>query len=149
MHVAGGCFCGQVRYVFDGTPLSQGLCHCPDCKKVTGSAFAAYFTVHRDDLRMTGSLARTFGTSGRGTETQRNFCPSCGTTVFGGGPGGEAINLYAGTFDDPALFAPETAIYVDARVAWAHLAPGTVPERDRLPDHAGPARVGAVRTEQS
>ena len=147
MHVEGGCFCNAVRYVFDGEPLSKGLCHCPDCKKVTGSAFAAYFTVRTADLRLTGRLARTVGTSGKGTDTTRNFCPACGTTVFGGGPGGDAINLYAGTFDDPSLFVPDIAIYTATRAAWAHVAPGALPELERLPGHPGPSRVGQVRTE--
>jgi hypothetical protein len=36
----GGCLCGAVRYTTNATPEFVGLCHCTDCQKHTGSAFA-------------------------------------------------------------------------------------------------------------
>jgi hypothetical protein len=38
----GGCLCGAVRYKTIGEPFKSGLCHCADCRKVTGSSFLAY-----------------------------------------------------------------------------------------------------------
>src|SRR5207248_1250076 len=37
----GGCLCGKTRYSADAEPAFVGLCHCHDCQKFTGSAFAA------------------------------------------------------------------------------------------------------------
>ena len=32
----GGCQCGGVRYRLKGEPYKSGLCHCTDCRQVTG-----------------------------------------------------------------------------------------------------------------
>jgi len=39
---SGGCLCGKVRYTVRGEPYKSGLCHCTECRQVTGSAFLAY-----------------------------------------------------------------------------------------------------------
>ena len=35
----GSCLCKAVRYSVTGDPISNHICHCTHCKKVTGSAF--------------------------------------------------------------------------------------------------------------
>ncbi|WP_041548911.1 GFA family protein, partial [Chamaesiphon minutus] len=37
----GGCMCGAIRYECSAEPIAMGLCHCQDCQRATGSAFAA------------------------------------------------------------------------------------------------------------
>ena len=37
--VTGGCLCEAVRYEYDGEVGPAGICHCRDCRHVTGSAF--------------------------------------------------------------------------------------------------------------
>ena len=39
------CCCGQSAVVVNGDPEFNGICHCDECKKSTGSAFgwSAYF----------------------------------------------------------------------------------------------------------
>jgi hypothetical protein len=41
MEIKGGCLCGAVRYTAEADPTSATVCHCRDCQKFTGSAFAA------------------------------------------------------------------------------------------------------------
>ncbi|MDP6588038.1 MAG: GFA family protein, partial [Alphaproteobacteria bacterium] len=36
----GRCACGAVSYEIDRTPLIVHACHCSDCQRLTGSAFA-------------------------------------------------------------------------------------------------------------
>ena len=36
----GGCYCGAVKYEIHGRLLMFANCHCPDCRKFTGAAFA-------------------------------------------------------------------------------------------------------------
>src|SRR5437762_12413499 len=40
MEIKGGCLCGAVRYTAEADPTSATVCHCRDCQKFTGSAFA-------------------------------------------------------------------------------------------------------------
>ena len=37
----GGCYCGAIKYEIHGKLLMFVNCHCPDCRKFSGSAFSA------------------------------------------------------------------------------------------------------------
>ena len=39
--IEGSCLCGGVRYRYDGEIGEISLCHCSQCRKAHGSAFAA------------------------------------------------------------------------------------------------------------
>ncbi|WP_367272887.1 GFA family protein [Devosia sp.] len=85
----GGCLCGAVRYEVRGAPMKSGLCHCGDCRKVTGSSFLAYADWPSDRFSFTGEIATYEG---------RSFCPKCGSRLFAyDETGGE---IYLGTLDD-------------------------------------------------
>ena len=66
-------------------------------------------------------------------EAVRNFCPTCGSLVFGG-RAGIAIEhtIYAGTLDDPSQFVPQLAIFTRDRAQWT-LLPDGLAVYDRLP----------------
>src|SRR5215467_12737617 len=55
--IAGGCLCGKVRYSATGEPAFVGVCHCTDCQKFTGSAFAIVIGVPKPALKVEGTLA--------------------------------------------------------------------------------------------
>jgi hypothetical protein len=38
--ITGGCLCGVVRFSANAEPAFVGICHCKDCQKFSGSAFA-------------------------------------------------------------------------------------------------------------
>lgn len=37
---SGGCLCGALRYRVTAEPLTLYACHCTDCQRRTGTAFA-------------------------------------------------------------------------------------------------------------
>jgi hypothetical protein len=46
-HIEGGCLCGRVRYSAEAEPTFAGVCHCTDCQKFSGSAFATVLACRR------------------------------------------------------------------------------------------------------
>lgn len=131
--LSGGCLCGALRYETSGPLQYAGLCHCLDCQKSTGSAFAPYMGVHSKDVKLTGVFTTYLHSLGDGRVSRRNFCPSCGSTVFGGDPSTGTLTLYAGTLDDGSQFTPHNQIFTSVRRAWAHVPPGKLPEFEGLP----------------
>jgi hypothetical protein len=131
--LTGGCLCGALRYEAIGPLLYTGLCHCLDCQKATGSAFAAYIGVNTKDVAFTGSFATYDHPLDDGRIGRRHFCPTCGSTVFGGDLATDTIRLYAGTLDDSSRFIPNNQIFTCVRRAWAHVRPGELPEFEQLP----------------
>jgi hypothetical protein len=59
----GGCLCGAVRYTANAEPEFVGLCHCTDCQKHTGSAFAIMVRLPKTALQLQGTV-KTFSKPG-------------------------------------------------------------------------------------
>jgi hypothetical protein len=122
---AGGCLCGALRYEADGEPLYAGHCYCVDCQKASGSGFIPFMGFARSAVRLTGESRQFRSKAERGVDAARNFCPTCGSLVFGGEVGqSDTLNIYAGSLDDPSMFQPKTAIFTRSRRHWALIPPG-------------------------
>jgi hypothetical protein len=115
------CCCGQCAIEVASEPAVNGICHCANCKKRTGSAFgwSCYF---RDDqvLRTAGDF-RIYEIAGANPQ-QRHFCAACGTTLFWKAryfPG--LTGIAGGCFVDAPLAAPSVTVSNDGRCAWVGL----------------------------
>ena len=116
----GGCLCGAVRYEVRGAPFKSGLCHCRDCKKITGSAYLSYADWRPDRFTTSGRVESYAG---------RSFCPRCGSRVFS--LSDDQVEIFLGTLDEtPTSIAPQVEGWVIRREHW--LAPvGGLPQYDR------------------
>jgi hypothetical protein len=81
MEIKGGCLCGAVRYTAEADPTSATVCHCRDCQKFTGSAFAALVRVPKEALTIEGTLKTFTSIGGSGNPILRHFCPECGSSI--------------------------------------------------------------------
>ena len=62
-------------------PVFVGVCHCADCQRLTGSAFATVVAVPAPALKVTGTL-KTFTNPGdTGRPMPHRFCPECDSGV--------------------------------------------------------------------
>lgn len=120
--IAGGCFCGSVRYIARGPWINARVCHCRLCQKVIGAAFNARLLYPRDRVEMRGKVAE-LPSSGA---INRGFCPTCGTTVYSHRHAAGVIGLTSGSLDDPSLFRPDAHIFVADRQPWVSIPEGVV-----------------------
>ncbi|NNU79390.1 GFA family protein [Halovulum dunhuangense] len=111
---SGGCLCGAVRFTARDVPARFGVCHCPMCRRWTGSALLAV-TLPERNVRWTGAehMAERQTTSfGR-----RGWCRECGSglwfKVTADSPYKGEIDLPIGLFDDPDGFNMASEIYID------------------------------------
>ncbi len=117
----GGCLCGRVRYEARGAPMRSYLCHCRDCQRAGGSAFAAAVMFPAEAVSVQGELRAFSVTAESGEAVYRHFCPQCGSGVINTGPpGGEAVVVLAGTLDDPSGFAPDFELFCQSAQPWVH-----------------------------
>ena len=101
-------------------------CHCIDCQRLTGSAFALNAWLENDQVELlSGGLARfRFDGSGKG-DSDVHFCPQCGAYLWTEyGPGFWFVRV--GILDDPTQFAPDMHIWTRSKQPWMRL-PGGVP----------------------
>src|SRR3954468_19493917 len=100
---AGGCLCGAVRYEAHGEPTAMGFCYCADCRKASGSGFIPFMGFRSSVIRFSGQTRQFRLKLENGREAVRNFCPVCGSLVFGGEVGkDDSHTVYAGSLDDPS-----------------------------------------------
>jgi hypothetical protein len=124
----GSCCCGRVRYRVQGPFGSFTHCHCTDCRKSHGAAFASYAGVERARfayLRGENEIGDFTTESG----TERSFCRHCGSSLTGtvkGEP--DMIYVAAATLDTPLRQKPEHHIFIRSKVPWIEL-------HDGLPQH--------------
>ncbi|WP_299704815.1 GFA family protein [uncultured Tateyamaria sp.] len=110
----GGCLCGAVRFAARNVPTTFSICHCPSCRRWTGSALFEV-SVKTDDLTWTGS--EHIATRATSDWAERAWCRECGTNLYfrqtkpGKWFGGTDLPL--GIFDDPDVFTLSHEIFVD------------------------------------
>lgn len=119
----GGCMCGAIRYECSAEPIAMGICHCRDCQRATGSAFAAALIVPRSAMTITGEVKYYGVTGDSGNLVSRGFCPHCGSRLFGTPANPDVISIQAGSLDDPSWFKPQAEIYVASAQPWDYMNP--------------------------
>ncbi|MRX36704.1 MULTISPECIES: GFA family protein [Aminobacter] len=124
-NLAGGCLCGQVRYVARCQPDFAGFCYCRDCRRVSGTGRVPFLGVRSHSVDVTGRMAEHTKRGGTGKAISRFFCPKCGTRLFAKPQSApDTMILYAGTLDNPSQFEPTIAIHLEARAPWEPLPVG-------------------------
>ncbi|KIV99501.1 uncharacterized protein PV09_08806 [Verruconis gallopava] len=149
---SGGCFCGNVRISYQGEPkrkvrarpfyttsfvsskkanirATQALCHCVDCRKISGSTYSTNILVAENDFTVSGSPKQISTTGENGNMITSYFCGDCGSTLWREGVGFPGLKIIkAGVMDD--LYGldnakPEIEYYSERRVAWVPQIPGS------------------------
>jgi hypothetical protein len=122
----GGCACGAVRYRIRSAPMFVHCCHCRDCQRQTGSAFAINALIETDRIELLSGEPTPFAMptdSGRPHAVYR--CPACGTAVWSEYGGAKALRFVrVGTLDDPSALPPDVHIYVRSKLPWITLPEG-------------------------
>ncbi|MEW5687459.1 MAG: GFA family protein [Pseudomonadota bacterium] len=126
----GGCLCGAVRYEVTGPLAPIQLCHCGQCRKAQGSAFAANIPVATEAFRLVqgeGELREHRASPGK----RRVFCGACGSPMFSQRldmP--EVLRLRVGGLDDDSGLTVGFHIQSEFQAAWR-------PITDDLPAYPG------------
>ena len=122
----GGCACGAVRYRLGTAPMFVHCCHCRDCQRQTGSAFAlnALIEAHQVTV-LSGETAPSAMPTDSGHPHHIHRCTTCGTAVWSEYGGRATIRfMRVGTLDDPTALQPDVHIYVRSKQPWIALPDG-------------------------
>ncbi|PQE12884.1 hypothetical protein CJF30_00002763 [Rutstroemia sp. NJR-2017a BBW] len=120
---SGGCFCDKVRVNFSGEPAAHLLCHCLDCRKITGATYSNNILLPEEQFNLESGKPKTIAKKAdSGNEITSHFCGDCGTTLYRTGdsfPG--KVILKAGVLDDinwASEHVPKGELFVSERVKW-------------------------------
>ena len=119
----GGCSCGAVRYRLTAKPMFTHCCHCLDCQKQTGSAFAINALIETSRIDMLKGAPKPISMpteSGRPHDIHR--CEQCQVAVwsdYGRRPYLRFVRV--ATLDQPHAIAPDVHIFTRSKVPWVRL----------------------------
>ncbi|MFN3515083.1 MAG: GFA family protein [Phenylobacterium sp.] len=114
----GSCLCRAVRYEVRGELAPIQVCHCSDCRKAQGSAFATNLPVATADFRLISGEDRLKAYESSPGK-QRVFCADCGSPIFSrlrARP--EVMRLRAGTLDAPVRSEVGFHFHVASKADW-------------------------------
>ncbi|HEY6992281.1 MAG TPA: GFA family protein [Xanthobacteraceae bacterium] len=118
--LTGGCQCGRVRYEIRAKPLSVYACHCTECQRQSGSAFALSLPVPRDAVAVVSGTPATWRRVLEGGRVIACFfCADCGTRLFHNPERNpQASIVKPGTLDDTTWLAPVGHIWTRSAQPW-------------------------------
>ena len=119
---AASCRCGQLTATATGEPVRISVCHCLNCQKRSGSAFAAQVRYPATQVTIAGQ-SKTFTATGDNGAAHFHFCPDCGSTVsFTNDSVPDTIAIALGAFDDPYFVSPTVSVWEERQHEWVEIA---------------------------
>jgi hypothetical protein len=142
--LTGGCPCGAIRYEVTAMPLALYACHCTDCQRKSGAAFALNMPVASNAFRIVKGTPKGWSSEGPSGEiTTSWFCGECSGRLYGERPSRpDSMTIRAGTLDDTGWLIPAAHIFMRSAQSWdaslrAAMA-SDVPCFDSMPDDFAP-----------
>ena len=119
---SGGCLCGAVRYRVTAAPETLYACHCTDCQRRGGTAFALSLVVRRDSVQWTGETVLNVTKLADGRIKQSRICVKCATRLWGESVRNPAFAIVQpGTLDDTSWLRPVAHIWTRSAQPWVQL----------------------------
>lgn len=118
--LTGRCQCGAIQYEITEPPLTVVNCHCANCQRVSGSAFATNAMIKSDSFHFTtGEPQRVDWQAESGNQRYGLFCGSCGNRIAHcGDPDTGIVSLRLGTLDDTSWVQSVGDIWTDFAQPW-------------------------------
>ena len=121
------CRCGQLRATVAGDPVRVSVCHCLNCKKRSGSAFAVQARWPKAQATIEGQSKTFVKVADSGNRATFHFCPDCGSDVYYEIDGkfddkfNDLIAIPVGAFDDPWFARPAYSVWESRKHDWVEI----------------------------
>lgn len=142
----GACQCGRLRFRMTARPIFVNACHCRDCQRLTGSAFALNAMIETSRIEMLGEAWSDADRIGDRLGDRQWRCAECGVLLFAEHPAfGEAIRyVRVGTLLDGERLTPDAHFFTRSKHPWIRIPEG-VPSHETVPREGLGAEIDAER----
>ena len=112
----GGCLCGAIRYRATAAPVRGVICHCPQCKKHSGSLALGFVHFPVKSFTWLEGEPQRYRSS---QFAERGFCARCGSTLsMHEEVLAERVQIAVGSLDEPARARIDDHVWTKDRVPW-------------------------------
>lgn len=126
----GGCLCGVVRFEIRGPIRNIVYCHCSQCRKVQGSAYATNGIVAAADFCLTqGDDALGYYEEAPGQ--RKYFCRHCASPIVSKNAAfPDQVRVRLGTIESDISERPSAHIFVSSKANWDEIPDDGLPRYD-------------------
>lgn len=138
--MTGECFCGAIKYQYNGKLINARSCHCSRCRKAFSSAASAYAEVEKDQFEwMTGEEWLTYFSVNE--EWGKCFCSQCGSMLCVT-RNGDIHGVALGCLNGAPEVTLEMHLFVGSKANWEELPKGTIKQYLEIPPSSNNVKSG-------
>ncbi|TVY19353.1 hypothetical protein LARI1_G003563 [Lachnellula arida] len=117
---SGACLCGKYTIRHEGEPQLKAICHCNDCRKISGSMYSTNLFVGADTLKAEPSDLKQYSKpTDAGNTITSYFCDNCGTTLWRESTGLPGVKIVKeGVLEKVSGGKPAVEFYASRRADW-------------------------------
>ena len=117
----GGCLCGRIQFGIKGPIRNIIYCHCSQCRKAQGSAFATNGSVRASDFSIFSGADSLTGYESSPGQT-KYFCKICGSPIMSKSDSRpDQVRVRMGTIDSEIVERPMAHIFITSKANWEEL----------------------------
>ncbi|MCW8899635.1 MAG: GFA family protein [Gammaproteobacteria bacterium] len=125
----GSCLCGKIKFTLSGKIDDIVYCHCSQCRKAQGSAFATNANVKSYSFNFICG-EENLSSYKYSTEQTKYFCKNCGSPIMSKNINfPENVRIRLGTIESDISERPVAHIFVSSKANWEEIS-------DSLPHYA-------------
>ena len=113
----GSCLCGKIIYEITDNFLGINYCHCKECQKASGTAFATSAAVKTDYFKITSGETNLQAYQSS-KDKNRYFCNHCGSPIYSYRKNADTVYVRLGTLDNDPVKRPEVHIFTKEKACW-------------------------------
>ena len=114
----GSCLCGKIQFKITGEIKDIVCCHCSQCRKAQGSAYATNGNVDSDKFHFIQGENELTAYQSTQKET-KYFCKNCGSPIFSKNIlAPKNIRIRLGILETDIIEKPTGHIFVDSKANW-------------------------------
>ena len=132
--ITGRCECGRVSYEADAKITDFSHCHCSQCRRLHGAAYATFAGIPEGKFRYVSGEddLKTYASS---EKNERVFCAVCGSNILViSKPEPEVLYVCMGTIDGDPPRPTGYHQFVGSRASWHEISDDLLQFDRRAPD---------------
>ena len=132
--IQGHCECNRVSYKADCEILDFSHCHCSQCRRLHGAAFATFASIATDNFQYLSGEEdiKEYASS---DDLKRVFCGNCGSNILVSlNDVPEILYLSMGAIDGNPTHPEAYHIYVGSKAPWYEITDGSVQYDEAPPE---------------
>ena len=131
--IKGNCLCGQVTFCLKNEFSRFFLCHCEQCRKITGSAYASNLFTSAENIEWTSGECNIKRFDDPERDFTKAFCTECGSGLPFVTKSGQALIVPAGSLNSEPNIMPQSNIFWADRALWDDVS-AQAPHVDAFPE---------------